>query len=114
MWDADPYLPSGILFATAKNEGLFVFQPAYQRAAYIEGRVTDAATGQPLNRVKVVVANDNNADITKSDGLFKTGTAQPGTYTLLVGKIGYKSKKVPGIVVNSGQATWVELALEKF
>ncbi|MEO6037642.1 MAG: choice-of-anchor B family protein, partial [Saprospiraceae bacterium] len=29
VWDADPYLPSGIVFATAKNEGLFIFQPTY-------------------------------------------------------------------------------------
>ncbi len=114
VWDADPYLPSGILFATAKSEGLFVYQPSYQRASYIEGRVTDAANGQPLAKVKVVVQKTLNADVTKADGQFKTGAAQAGTYSVQVGKIGYKPLTVPNVVVTAGEVTWLELSLEKF
>jgi len=114
VWDADPYLPSGIVFATAKNEGLFVFQPTYQRAAYIEGRVTDAATGQPLPKVRVLVQTTPNSDVTRADGIFKTGAAQPGTYTLQVGKVGYKALIVPDVVVKTGETTWLELTLERF
>lgn len=114
VWDADPYLPSGILFATAKNEGLFIYQPSYQRAAYIEGRVTDTATGLPLSKVKVVVQKTLNADITKADGQFKTGAAQAGTYSVQVGKIGYKPLTVPNVAVTAGEVTWLELSIEKF
>ncbi|MEQ1744128.1 MAG: choice-of-anchor B family protein [Saprospiraceae bacterium] len=114
VWDADPYLPSGIVLATARNEGLFIFQPTYQRAAYIEGRVTDAATGHPLAKVKVVVQKTTNSDVSRADGTFKTGTAQPGTYVVQVGKIGYKSLTVTDVVVKTGETTWLELTLERF
>ena len=66
VWDADPYLPSGIVFATAKNEGLFIFQPTYQHAAWFEGIVLDSITGKPLVDAKVVVQNTPNADTTKT------------------------------------------------
>ncbi len=114
VWDADPYLPSGIVFATAKSEGLFIFQPSYQRAAYLEGRVTDAATGQPLSKVKVVVTNTSNYDITRPDGTFKTGAAAPGVFTLQVGKIGYKPLTVDNIPLVSGEQKWLELTLERY
>lgn len=114
VWDADPYLPSGILFAAAKNEGLFIFQPTYERAAYLEGRVNDAATGQPLGKTKVVLASTPNGDVTRPDGLFKTGAAQPGFYTVQVGKIGYKPLTVSGVELKRGETTWLELTLEKW
>ena len=114
VWDADPYLPSVIVFATAKSEGLFIYQPTYQRAAYLDGRVTDSATGQPLSKVRVMVLNTPNSDVTHADGIFKTGVAQPGTYTLQVGKIGYKALTVPDVVLKTGETIWLELALERF
>lgn len=114
VWDATPYLPSGIVVATARNEGLFLFQPTYQRAAYLEGRVTDAATGYPLAKVKVVVQNTSNSAVTRPDGTFKTGAAQQGTYSLQVGKIGYRPLTVSDVVLKTGETTWLELTLEKF
>ncbi len=113
VWDADPYLPSGIIVATAKLEGLFVFQPTYQRAGYLEGRVTDAATGQPLNKVRVLLAGTTDHDITGADGQFKTGAAA-GTWSVQVGKIGYKPLTVPDVVLKPGETTWLELTLERF
>ncbi|MBK9335912.1 MAG: choice-of-anchor B family protein [Lewinellaceae bacterium] len=114
VWDADPYLPSGIVLATAKNEGLFIYQPTYQRAAYLEGRVTDAATGNPLAKVKVVVQQTSNSDVTRADGTFKTGAAQAGTYTVQVGKIGYRPRTLTDVLLKTGETTWLELALERY
>ncbi|TNE58111.1 MAG: choice-of-anchor B family protein [Bacteroidetes bacterium] len=114
VWDADPYLPSGIILATAKNEGLFIFQSAYERAAYLEGRVADAATGLPLAKVKVVVIGTRNADVTRSNGTFKTGAAQAGTYTVQVGKIGYQPRTIHNVELKTGETTWLELTLDKY
>ena len=47
-WGAYPFLPSGLILASDRAEGLFVLRPDYQRAAYFEGRVTDGFTGRPL------------------------------------------------------------------
>ncbi|MFN0034188.1 MAG: choice-of-anchor B family protein [Saprospiraceae bacterium] len=111
VWDADPYLPSGIVFATAKNEGLFIYQPTYTHAAWIEGKVTDAATGFPLADAKVFVLNSPNADTTGADGVYKTGAAATGTYTLRAERTGYQPQVVSNVPLVSGVVAVINFAL---
>ena len=111
VWDADPYLPSGIVFATAKNEGLFIFQPTYHHAAWLEGLVTDSLTGLPLNNAKVFVLNTPNADTTGINGIYKTGAALPGAYTVEVLKTGYHSKTIQNVVLDTGQVKLLDIEL---
>lgn len=111
VWDADPYLPSGIVFATAKNEGFFVFQPTYQHAAWLQGRVTDAATGLPLDNARVFVLDSPNADTTRTDGDYKTGAATAGAYTVEVLRTGYVTKTIPNVALVSGEITTLDVAL---
>lgn len=111
VWDADPYLPSGIVFATAKNEGLFIFQPTYQHAAWLEGVVTDSVTGLPLNNAKVFVLNTPNADTTKINGAYKTGAALPGTYTVYAEKPGYQSKYITNVLLDTNEVATLNIEL---
>lgn len=111
VWDADPYLPSGIVFATAKNEGLFVFQPTYQHACWLEGTVRDSITGQPLVNAKVFVLNTPNADTSRADGAYKTGAALPGNYNLQVFRQGYQTKTVSGVSLETGLVTTLDIEL---
>jgi choice-of-anchor B domain-containing protein len=111
VWDADPYLPSGIVFATAKNEGLFIFQPTYQHAAWLEGTVTDSVTGLPLADAKVFVLATPNADTSKTDGQYKTGAALPGTYTVQAEKSGYQTKIIPGVALQTNTVTTLNITL---
>jgi choice-of-anchor B domain-containing protein len=111
VWDAMPYLPSGIIFATAKNEGLFIFQPTYQRAARIYGIVTDATTGFLLADAKVFVVGTGNADTTGVDGKYATGAPTNGTYEIRVERTGYQTLVVPGINLASGQDVNNDFAL---
>lgn len=113
VWDADPYLPSGIIFATAKNEGLFVFQPVYQHAAWLEGTVTDSATGLPINEAKVFVLNTPNSDTSKFNGVYKTGAALAGSYTVLAQKEGYQSKLIQNVVLATSSVTTLNIELAK-
>ncbi len=110
VWDADPYLPSGIVFATAKNEGLFIFQPTYAHAAWLEGLVTDAATGELLNNAKVFVQNTPNADTTLANGRYKTGADSSGSYLVRVQRTGYITQIIP-IMLTGGQITVLDVAL---
>ncbi|MFM8484693.1 MAG: carboxypeptidase regulatory-like domain-containing protein, partial [Bacteroidota bacterium] len=107
VWDADPYLPSGIIFATAKKEGLFVYKkPDYRPACRVEGQVTDAQTGALLSNAKVFLTGTWHADTTMSDGIYKTGVAIPGAYQLFVTRDGYEPATVtnvnlfPGVTIN--------------
>lgn len=111
VWDADPYLPSGIVFATAKNEGLFIYQPTYQHACWLEGQVTDAVTGLPVNEAKVFVLNTVNADTSRPDGMYKTGNAQPGLYTVLAEKPGYLPATIENVSLQAGIVTTLNIAL---
>lgn len=111
VWDADPYLPSGIVFATAKNEGLFIFQPTYQHAAWLEGTVTDSVTGLPLTDAKVFVLATPNADTSKANGQYKTGAALSGTYTVQTERSGYKAKIIPNVALQTNEVTTLDIAL---
>jgi hypothetical protein len=111
VWDADPYLPSGIVFATAKNEGLFVYQPSYQHAAWLEGMVTDSATGAPLADAKIFVVGTPNADSTNANGFYKTGNAQPGLYNVFATRPGYTPKTIANVALQTNQVTTLDIAL---
>ena len=111
VWDAWPYLPSGIVFSTSRNAGLFIYQPTYQHASWMEGLVTDSLTGQPLNGARVYVLNTPNLDITKIDGLYKTGAAMPGSYTVKAQRVGYHTRIIPNITLESGVVTALDFAL---
>jgi choice-of-anchor B domain-containing protein len=111
VWDAMPYLPSGIIFATAKNEGLFIFQPTYQRAARLSGTVTDANTGFLLPDAKVFVVGTANADTTGVEGRYATGAASTGAYDIRVEKTGYQTVNLSAFNLVSGQEMTYDFAL---
>lgn len=112
VWDADPYLPSGIILATAKNEGLFIYQMNYQHAAWLEGAVTDLFSAAPLADAKVFVLNTPNADTTMVDGRYQTGAAQSGSYVVRVERNGYETQVHSNIALNSGTVTLRNFALK--
>lgn len=82
-WGAYPYLPSGIILATDMENGLFILQPNYQKAGYLEGVVRDIDNGNAVNGAQVQIsagkldANDNsNANGNYSIGIPHTGIAE--------------------------------------
>lgn len=109
VWDADPYLPSGLLFATAKQEGLFVYQPIYYSAARLEGTVRDAVTGLPLNNASVYLAATPNWDQSDLEGAYKTGTAAPGAYQVNAYREDYEPVFLSDISLFSGQTTQLDI-----
>lgn len=111
IWDADPFLPSGIIFSTDKNGGVYVYQPTYVRACYLEGLVTDATNLSPINKAHVTLISSSQKDSTASNGVFRMGTITAGTYTALVEKSGYAPVTVENIVLTPGEVTWIDVAL---
>lgn len=112
VWDADPYLPSGIVFATARNEGLFIYQPVYQRAAYLEGHITDLLTGDPLANAKIQIIGAPKQEFSGPAGDYKTGAALPGLYTVEVSKQYYYPQVFYNVLLQTGQVTELNAALE--
>ena len=114
VWDADPYLPSGLLFATAKTEGLFIYNgnALYHPAAWLEGQVTDAVTGLPLSNAFVEVINTVNRDQSDAEGVYKTGAATAGSYSVQANREGYHTAVLPGITLVAGQVTVLNIPLQ--
>ncbi len=111
VWDADPYLPSGIVFAGAKAEGFFIFKPTYVRAARLAGTVTDANTGFVLDNVKVFVEMTPNADTTVTNGKYATGAATGGAYTVRAEKNGYETLLIPNVLLTNGTTVTLDFAM---
>jgi len=104
-WGVYPFLPSGLVLASDQEAGLFVFEVNYRRAAYLEGRVTHAITGIPLNNVNIRLLNaPANGTLSEANGDYKTGLEAAGTYTVIFSKMGYFPDTVE-VSLRSGEVT---------
>ena len=96
-WGAYPYLPSGLILVSDINSGLYVLQPTYQRACWLEGIVTNQSTSSPINGVEVNIFNTYEGDDTDLSGNYKTGIGVSGNYDVEYKKPGY----IPQIITLS-------------
>ncbi len=104
-WGAYPFLPSGLLLATDRSEGLYLLEPTYTKAAYLEGIITDASTTSALDLVDVVIQGDNQTGASDAAGFYATGILGTGTYNVMYSKVGYFPQTVSvdlvtGIITN--------------
>lgn len=112
-WGVYPFLPSGNIIASNINPAeLFVATPTYLRACYLEGRVKAAGTGQPLSGVQLKMTAIGKSELSRTDGSFKTGYHEAGTYTVEASKLGYVPKTVQ-VTLKTGEVTELEIELEK-
>lgn len=112
-WDAYPFFPSGTIIATTLSEGLFVLTPTYIRACYLEGIVTDSATGNPINNVKVEILATAAIEYSSLSGEYETGFADSGSYTVTFSVASHISKTITGVVLKNGVLTNLNVSLAK-
>jgi choice-of-anchor B domain-containing protein len=100
-WGAYPYLPSGLILASDMDNGLFVYEPNYTRAARFEGIVLDSVTKTPVNGAKISIEGLINREIL-SDGFgrFKTGTPETGNINIIVSKNGFETNRITKLLSN--------------
>lgn len=103
-WGAYPFLPSGLVLVSDINTGLHILQPSYQRAAWLEGVVTDQSNGNNLFDVLVEISSTFAADNTDLSGNYKTGMGTGGTYNVTFRKADYIPQTFTLTLVN-GQVT---------
>lgn len=110
-WDVYPYLPSGNIIASDYEYGMYVLTPNYVRACWLEGTVTDSITGAPLDSVQIQLLSTSVADTTNFSGIYKTGFADSGTYTVQFSKQGYLTKTISNIILKNGVLTTLDVKL---
>ncbi len=108
-WGVYPFFSSGIIAATDMENGLFLLQPNYQRASYLTGIVRDANTSELLSGVAIQFENDNQVEMSKTNGSFQTGIARSGNVAVTFSKVAYFPKT---IVVNLNSNEWDTLEVE--
>jgi choice-of-anchor B domain-containing protein len=100
-WDADPFLPSGIIIATdTYSDSVYLLRANYIRACYLEGEVTDWITGNTINNAKVDIVSAALHDSTNLSGQYKTGLADAGLYSVIFSKAGYYSRSLSARLIN--------------
>ncbi|WP_411281094.1 TonB-dependent receptor [Gemmatimonas sp.] len=82
-----------------------------QSTATVTGKVTDQATGQPLQGASILLVGTQRGALTREDGSYRF-TAPAGGYELQVRYIGYGTKRAP-IVLTVGGTTSNDFVLEK-
>ncbi|NNE30226.1 MAG: choice-of-anchor B family protein [Saprospiraceae bacterium] len=110
-WGAFPFLPSGNILVSDQDNGLFVVNPTYMRAARLEGKITDATSGAAILNATVVI-DDPQANEGKTDfnGDYKTGIATAGTFNVTITAPNYDAKIVSATISN-GSATILDETL---
>lgn len=74
-WGVTPFLPSGIVLANDINTGLYIFQPNYVRACYLEGKITDKYNGISIPNVEITIDLERTAKgYSHANGSYKMGT----------------------------------------
>jgi choice-of-anchor B domain-containing protein len=110
-WDADPFLPNGKMIASDGNNDLFVFSVNYQRACYLEGLITDSATHLPINGASISITATTASTAANIFGNYATGWPIAGLYDVTVSAVGYFSKTITNVSLNSGLLTTLNVEL---
>ncbi len=99
-WGLECYLPSGHIVACDISEGVWVLDPTYIRACYLEGQVTDVTNGNPLPGATVTILSSMGHDIADFAGDYATGVADPGSYMVRYSKFGYRDSIITVTLAN--------------
>lgn len=111
-WGAYPFLPSGIVLSTDIENGLFVIDVNYQRAARLRGIVTDASSMNVLNNATVTITSAEGVTTTTDAlGAYKMGLVTAGSYTVTYSLAGYVTKTFT-LNFTNGVEQMMDVALE--
>ena len=108
-WGTYPFLPSGNILVSDIENGLYVLEPKYTNASFIEGYVTNEVNGAPVSNVSVQIIGSNDPSISALNGFYETGMANDGTYDVFVSAEGYASQT---ITVNLSPTSILQLDIE--
>ena len=112
-WGAYPFLPSGKVLVSDRSTGLYVLEPNYVRACYLEGVVTDAETGDPILSAVVNISSAEaiSGEFTNISGEYKMGKADAGTFYVSASHPEYNTDSVEATFEN-GILTVADIQLE--
>lgn len=82
-----------------------------QDAGRIVGRVLDAETGQPLSSVQLYLSDESLGTLSSLDGRYVIRNVPAGVHDVTAQNIGYGTKTVTGVQVQTGQSAELDITL---
>src|SRR5262245_55856064 len=79
----------------------------------IKGKVTDFKTQEAILGANVVIEGTAVGSATDLDGAFQINNVKPGTYTIVISFVTYKTQTIPDVVVESGKVTTLDTPLKE-
>ncbi len=113
-WGAYPFLPSGLILATDIEEGLYILDIEYIRAAYLEGSVRDMETNIPIFNTQVQVLETDLSTQTNFGGFYSFGTLLSGTYDIKFSATGYHELIVADVEIVNGEIAELNVVLDDY
>ncbi len=78
----------------------------------IRGKVYDNADNEPLIGAAVTISGTTTGNATDFDGNYTISNLKPGTYTLSISYISYKTLTITNVQVEGGKENVLDIALE--
>lgn len=112
-WGVYPFYESQTIVVSDIEQGFFVLEPNFVRACWLEGNITNAVTGAPVDDALVEIASSiPNFTNSELSGVYKTGQAVAGTFDVAFSHPAYYSKTVTGVVLENGELTIQDVELD--
>ncbi len=105
-WAAYPYLPSGLILVSDITEGLFVLQPEYVHAAFVEGTPTNAITGSPIVQAQMAITGTTEQTVTNASGYYAMGLLDSAQYQITAAAYGYYPKDTTVWMIPGQNIIW--------
>lgn len=110
-WGVYPFFGSERLIISDMEQGLFILDPAYVRACWLEGLITNSLTTVPVAGASIVITGTGNSDLTAIGGTYATGYHTAGSYEVTVSAPGYFPQTITGVQLLNGEVTVLNVAL---
>ena len=90
---------------------IFSVELISQTRSKIQGKVTDARTGEALIGVNILLLNTTLGAATNIEGRFTIINVPVGTYTLQASMVGFNKERIMGVLVSADRTTTLDIEL---
>lgn len=111
----EKYMINSLPFNSFRIIAIFFIISAFsvygQTTGKLTGRVIDAATGEPMIGVNVLIDGTTIGAATNIDGEFVMINIPPGSYEVIARMIGYKTVRIPNTNISVNRTTSIDIPL---
>ena len=110
-WGVYPFFGSERLIISDIEQGLFILDPTYVRACWLEGTITDSQTSAPIAQANLTIEGIGINENSAIDGTYATGYHTAGFYTVTVSAAGYETQTLTNVELINGVVNLLNVQL---